>query len=106
MGAPQFGDSVRRITILEKDQSGNLVAVTVYRRPRERKKSSRPLKPLERAVRRWADATEASAEKYLEEHRKSSRKRRDGWLRDLPANAWKASRKGAKELKVYRPFGF
>jgi hypothetical protein len=105
MESPRFAGSVRRITILEKDRSGAVVAVTVYRRARARKKGSRLLRPLETAVRRWAEATESYASQYLDEHRKSSRKRGDGWLRDLPENTLKASRKGAKRLKAYRVFG-
>jgi hypothetical protein len=93
---------VRRITTFGKDPSGTLVPVTVYRQSKAKKKGSRLLRPIETAVRQWASAAEASAAKYLEEHRRSSRKCRDGWVRDLPSNTWKASRKGAKQLKVYR----
>jgi hypothetical protein len=105
MESPRFAQSVRRITTFGKDPSGSLVSVTLYRRPRERKKGSRLLKPLETAIRRYADAAETCASTYLDEHRRSSRKRRDGWVRDLPLNAFKASRKGARQLKVYRVFG-
>ena len=105
MDSPRFPRSVRRITILKKDGSDVVVALTVFRRPRARKKGSRLLRPLETAVRRWADTAETSAAQYLDEHRKSSRKRRDGWLRDLPENTFNATRTGAKRLKAYRVFG-
>jgi hypothetical protein len=105
MDNTRFAPSVCRIVVFERDSSGAVAAVTVYRRPTQRKKSSRFLRPLETAARRWADATEAAAREYLDEHRRSSRKRPDGWLRDLALNTAKASRKGAKRLKIYRPFG-
>lgn len=106
MESPRFALSVRRVTAFERDSTGALLAVTLYRRAGSKKKGSRFLRPLETVVRRLADAQETAAEKYLAEHRRSNHKRRSGWLRDLALNTAKASRSGAKRLKVYRLFGF
>jgi hypothetical protein len=53
-------------------------------------------------VRRVADATAAGAERYAVKHRKSNRKRRDGWMRDATGNAFRAARLGAKRMKLTR----
>jgi hypothetical protein len=97
--------SVCRITVLEHDVSGTPRPVTLYRRRKAREKSSRLLRPIETAARRWADGAASSATEYLAQHRRSNRKRRDGWIRDLNLNAVKALRKGTKRLKIYRLFG-
>src|SRR5687767_14135193 len=105
METPRIEKTVRRITILAQDDAGTTTPVTLYKREKDRKKRTRVFRPFETAVRRWAQASEASADDYLERHERSNRKKRDGWLRDLNVNALKATRKGAKQLKVNRWLG-
>jgi hypothetical protein len=95
--------SVRRVTVLQKASDGVITPVTVYQGSRKRrKKSTGPLRFLERGARRMGDAVEATASSYNARHRKSSSKKRDGWLRDLNVNMLKAGLKGTKRLKLRR----
>jgi len=89
-------------------QRGSVGGIAVYRYggKKKTKKRSRGLKPLERAVRRGAIADSAFSTRYLKAHRKSNRKKRDGWLRDLDDNLYKASRRGRKRLKLRRVLAF
>jgi hypothetical protein len=99
----RFGDGVRRVVQLQKDSAGHTVAVEIYRKPGDaRKKSSRPMRPIDKAIRRAAEAQQTTAATYLQKHEKSSAMRKDGWLRDLNANVWDATRKGQKALKLRR----
>jgi hypothetical protein len=93
---------VRRITVLEPDGSGGYRAVTVFERDAKKRKGRRIFKPLERAARYAAEAQSRSAGEYLDRHARSNTRRRDGWLRDLGNNLFRASRKGAKAIKVNR----
>jgi hypothetical protein len=99
----RFSGAVRRVVQLQQDSTGNTVAVEIYRKPGdERKKGSRLMRPVDKAIRRAAEAQQTTAATYLEKHDKSNAKRRDGWLRDLNANVWDATRKGQKALKLNR----
>jgi hypothetical protein len=106
MEALRLGKSVRRITVLERDgASGEFAPVVIFRNNKKKRKTSRAMRPLEKVVRRIVDAQESAADRYLARHNKSNRKRRDGWIRDLNLNMVRASRKGAKQLKVNRWLG-
>ena len=89
--------SIRRITVLQSDPSGAIVPAVVYERRGKRKKGSRELRPLERLARGWAKTGEEVAATYVRRHRRSNRKRRDGWVRDMGANVARAARKGFRE---------
>lgn len=103
MSELRFSSAVQRVVQLQPDGNGNLVAVELYRKADARgKKGSALARPFDRALRRLAQAQEASAERYLERHDRSNAKRRDGWLTDLNDNLWRASRKGLKTLKLRR----
>jgi hypothetical protein len=102
MDMPHVRATVRRITIFDRDATGSLRPVVVYNRRRSKKKQAKGLKPIERLVRSVADANDAFAGTYASRHRRSNRKRRDGWLRDALVNVSKAGNKGRKELDVSR----
>ena len=95
-------DSVRRIIKLESTPSGGVEPVEIYRRPETTKKGTRALRPLDRVVKRIARAQETAATTYLERHARSNEKKRDGWLRDMGNNVYRASTKGQKALKLNR----
>jgi hypothetical protein len=105
METPRLEKAVRRVTILTRGDAGTTTPVTIYKREADRKKGTRAFRPFETAVRRWARASEASADDYLQRHERSNRKKRDGWLRDLNFNALKATRKGTKQFKITRWLG-
>jgi hypothetical protein len=57
--------SVRRIVVLSKDSSGAVVPVTLFEKGNgKKKKGTRLLRPLERAVRRSAHAAATYVESY------------------------------------------
>ena len=105
MDAARLPKSVRSIVLLRQDGNGGLAPVTLYQKPNgDKKKGTRLLRPAEKAVRRLTDAVGTYAQSYADRHVASNRKRRDGWLRDMNTNVAKATRRGAKRLKVARMF--
>jgi hypothetical protein len=106
MDIPRVSKSVQRVTVLRKDPSGQVVAVTLYRKGQSRKKQSRWLKFAEKTTRHLADAQMKSGQSYLSRHSRSNTKKKDGWVRDYPVNVLRASRKGTKALKLNRLFSF
>jgi hypothetical protein len=63
-------------------------------------------KAAERATRRMMEAQQKTADRYLSRHKKSNRKKKDGWLRDLTVNTVRAQNRGAKALKLRRVFSY
>src|SRR5260221_4740754 len=103
---PRLNPSVRRVTILRKDDNGAVAPVIIYERARKTKKGTSVLRPFERAARRLVKAQERGAASYLSRHERSNEKKRDGWVRDLPQNVFRASTKGTKALKLNRLLSF
>jgi hypothetical protein len=99
---------VKSIVILRSDTESALGASTdriVVREKKKKKKQSKGLsRMLERLARRTFEANELGSRNYLQRHRRSNRKRRDGWLRDLSSNLMRSQRKGNKELKFSKLF--
>ncbi len=85
---------VRRITVIE---GGN--ATTMYTEKKKRKKLPRWAKPLEKRQRYTLEAGKKVLTEMLRLHKKSNRKRKNGWLRDAPNNLFESSWKGARKLK-------
>lgn len=102
MDMPRLSKTVRRVIVFDRDQTGSVRPVVLFDRRRKKKKQTKGLKPFERIVRTVADANDAFASSYAKRHRRSNRKRKDGWLRDALANMAKAADKGRKELDVSR----
>ena len=102
MDVTSLSKSVRRITVLQKDASGRVVPAAVYTRASSKKKGTKILGPFERITRQVVDAQSKAAASYLERHRESNGKRKDGWLRDFGVNVIRASRKGSKAIKINR----
>ncbi|HUR34171.1 MAG TPA: hypothetical protein VM032_10280 [Vicinamibacterales bacterium] len=102
MDLPRLSTSVRRITVLNRDESGRFVPVVVYAKKRKKRSQTTALKPIERLARRIAKANSAAAASYLASHEKANKKRRDGWLRDMQLNFVRAGRRGLKKLDPVR----
>jgi hypothetical protein len=102
MDLPRLGKQIKRITVFERDAEGSLRPVVVFNRRRRKKKQARSLRPVERLVRTLSDGSDGFASSYARRHRKSNRKNRNGWLRDLPLNLSRAGTKGMKEFDVVR----
>jgi len=102
MDTPRLSTKIRRITVFDRDVTGSLRPVVLLDRRRKKKKQTKGLKPIERLVRTVADANDAFGSTYARRHRRSNRKRRDGWLKDAMANVSKAADKGRKEFEISR----
>ena len=94
---------IRRVTILKR--SGKATeATTVYREPRRRRKSSALISPIEHAARRLVRAQIVWGQEALRRHNRSNRRRRDGWLLDVPVNLAESGRKAFNEARKAVPF--
>lgn len=93
---------VRRVTVLAPDEGGSLTPVRTLKNKKKKRKNSRGMKMTERNVRIFNDALRAYADEMDARHDKSSRKKKDGWLRDNRKNMMKASRKSMKKLRKIR----
>jgi len=98
MELPRLNKCVRKVVKLQRNDDGSLEPIVVYKGGTKKRKTSSALKPLERTIRKVADAQLRFAQSYLDKHKNSSRKRRDGWLKDLGANVATAGNKGRKAL--------
>ena len=100
--------SVRRITILkalDKPGLGGGLASVEVKRKRKRKKQSKGITRLfERVARGAAKSNAKTADAYLARHRRSNKKRRDGWLRDFSYNLIRSRRKGGKAFQLSKLF--
>ena len=97
--------SVRQISLVRKDGSGVVTRTVLYEDRPRRKKMSTGLKAVERVVRRAAQAEDAFSSEYLARHEKSNLKKRDGWLKDLDDNVFRAARKANKKLTATKLLG-
>lgn len=102
MDMPRLSKSVRRVTVLSTDSQGAVQAVTLFKKARKKKKTTRALKPIERIARNIASANDRAAGTYFRRYKKSNRKRRDGWLRDMPENMMRSGTKALKKLDPTR----
>ena len=98
----RLGPSIRRITILTTDASGQVNPTVIYEGRAKKRKGSRRLKPVESGVRRGMEAFSAAADDYLARHDESNTKESDGWLMELPGNVYKAVKKGSRRMKMNR----
>jgi hypothetical protein len=97
---------VRRITVFAPDESGDLGVVAEYGKTKGggRRRRSRLLKVPERNMRKVNAAARAFIDELDTRHERSTRKKKDGWLRDSPKNVMKANRKALKKLQKMRIF--
>lgn len=94
----QFSKSVERITVFESAPGGGLRAVTLFKPAEKKRKGSRGVREIEKLVRRVAESQQAGVSSYLERHNRSNGKKKDGWLRDLGNNVFKAMKTSSKTL--------
>lgn len=100
MELPRLRGSVKRIIRLQKDETGAVAPVTIYKKKGGRSRKVSPaLQPIEKAVRRIASAQQTFASSYVDRHNRSNTKRRDGWMVDLIPNLAEAGRSSTKKLR-------
>lgn len=97
----RIGRSVQRITIIETTADGKSGPVVLYKR-KAKKKQTRGLSDIGKVIRRALDAERTYADDYVRRHDSSNDDRRDGWLKDLGSNMFRARRKGLKKLRLRR----
>lgn len=92
--------SIRKITVLRGNaKTGTASPVVIYERKESKKKSRNGLtKMIERGVRQAAQVQRDVAGEYVARHEKSAKKKKDGWMIDLPQNIQRATRKGVKKM--------
>lgn len=96
----KLGKVVKRVTILASDDASQSYSTVVYKRKRKTKKGSPGLRNLEKMTRNVMDAQSTQLDRYISRHKRSNRKRKNGWLRDMGSNMMSASSKGMKKLRV------
>jgi hypothetical protein len=97
---------VRRVTVIHGTRD-DPKSVAVYREPREERNKVRVsvlTRPLERGARRLDKALVIFGQEFLRRHEESNRRRRDGWLLELPGNFVESSRKALNEARKAVPF--
>lgn len=70
------------------------------KRSRKRKKQSKGLKFFEKLMRRGGRSGGSIYDQYLKRHKRSNRKKKNGWLKDFNKNSFNAMRKGRKRFKL------
>lgn len=85
------GDSKIKAHIIRRDRHGVLQIDEVF--GRRRKKQSRFLRPLEKAIRKGVKRNVRVMQRYLNLHERSNRKKKNGWVRDYMRNASRAIRR-------------
>lgn len=80
-----------RVRIIRRGGDGSLDIDKVFQTPK--KKQSRLLRPIEKALRKSTARRVRRLQKYLELHDRSNAKKKNGWIRDYPRNAMKALRR-------------
>ena len=99
----RINKSVCKVIRLEQGASGEMVPVVLHEKKRK-KKGTKGLKSLEKMARRLSSAQNTAAEDYQRRHDQSNDKKKDGWLKDLGRNLFKAARKGGKKIKPAKIF--
>jgi hypothetical protein len=74
-------------------ENGPLV-IRIQQRKRKRKRSSRPGGLLEQMVHQAVVTSIKTAGDYLRRHERSNRRKRSGWLVDLPNNVYASMMRG------------
>ncbi|NEP13881.1 MAG: hypothetical protein F6K14_27515 [Symploca sp. SIO2C1] len=90
---------VKSATVLRSEESfGGEPDVLVgsssgRKKKKKRKKQAAGLKPIEKAVFKAADKYDKATKEYRDRHSKSNKKKKNGWIKDLPKNYSKAMSK-------------
>lgn len=90
---------LKSAVVVQPDANGTMVSTVIFERKRKRRVSRR-WRPLEKTLRRVSRAQSVTAADYLRRHKRSSQKKKNGAIRDLGKNMWRAQRKGRKKLKI------
>jgi hypothetical protein len=100
---------VKRVVIPKSAQAAQLAAGGALvqikgKKSRKRKKQSKSTKLLEKIARRGMVSGGSVFDQYLKRHKRSNRKKKDGWLKDFSKNSFAAMRKAPKRFKLSKLF--
>ena len=94
-----IGKSVKKISIVGPRGSG--IIILHKGKKSKRKKQSKELKPFGKIVRKMSKDNLKSAKSFDKNNKKSDRKKKDGWMKDLSKNMSKANKnKSMKKFKM------
>jgi hypothetical protein len=90
---------VKSVVKVQREADGS-VTRTVVAEPdkRRRRRVSRPLRRLDKGVRKLTKAENVASSEYLRRHDRSNRKRKNGALKDLGKNVRRSVREGTDTL--------
>ena len=93
---------IKRIIIPASAQpnGGTGERIQLKAKSKKRKKQSKGFKLLEKVTRRSGRSGGSVFDQYLKRHKRSNRKKKNGWIKDLSKNSFNAMRKGRKEFKL------
>jgi hypothetical protein len=84
---PRLKGLVKRVTVLHVDPSGRVEPNVVYREKGRRSgRGSRRTRSFEKPVLRTTQRLRKLSTSFEKLHRRSNRKKKDGWVRDFVAN--------------------
>ncbi|MDJ1183554.1 LamG-like jellyroll fold domain-containing protein [Roseofilum casamattae] len=89
----EFEKSVISVTVLTGSNHTGGDPVTIYgkeKRKKRKKRKKQNLSPLEKVVRDVAKRQDEATRTYVERHKRSNEKKKNGWIRDLPKNYLKS----------------
>jgi hypothetical protein len=93
--------ALKRVVVLRSDDEFGGDPDVIYgsdgggrrRKKRKIKKQSSGLKPIEKAIFKLSQKYDKATTEYKERHSKSNKKKKNGWIKDLPKNYTKAMSK-------------
>ncbi|HRI62752.1 MAG TPA: hypothetical protein PK156_00895 [Polyangium sp.] len=93
---------IKRIIIPASAQpnGGTGETIKLKSKGRKRKKQSKGFKFFEKLTRRSMRSGGSVFDQYLKRHKRSNRKKKNGWMKDLNKNMFNASRKGRRQFKL------
>jgi len=91
--------SIDEVVLIFRDDQDRRRVRTVFRKSRKSKKGTGPVHSIGRVVRKIVSSHEDAVKTYLHRHDESNREKKDGWLRELSYNVFRATRRGTRKLQ-------
>ncbi len=100
----RLNNKVRSVTLLQSNTNGEVTPVVLHKRggKKKKRKTTVGLRVVEKVLEQLMDAQNKTTRSYRRRFKSSSRKKRDGWLVDMPANMVKGVRDGIRVIRMER----
>jgi hypothetical protein len=89
---------VEEVIIVKRDEHNRRTTRTIFRKSKKQKKGTGPMETLSTAIHKVVTGQKVAAETYLQKHDESNRTKKDGWIRDLGYNVYRATSRGLKKV--------